>query len=1045
MPLSLPFRSIFLFSLLLSAALYPVSADTEARDGNAADRDGLYTESAGSESSYIFDHITQRDGLPNNAVSGIVQDRKGYLWFGTQNGLCRYDGSSFKTWEHDPFDDDSLPHNLIQAVYLDPDEPLLWLGTYEGLSCFNLDSETFTNYLSQKEGQALSNEIVTSMVKSGDGLLWVGTLDGLNLLNPRTGEVKIFRHDEERSGSLLHNTVRCLLLDGEARLWVGSYGGLDLYRPESGDFRHFRAETDSPGSLPSPYVMALCQSDDSGLWLGTWDGGAAFFDFATERVEKTLSVEGENIYLMKSDPSGEIWIGSWGGGLFRWSPEREQMNRFRPEPDDPYKLNQGIVYSFFRDRGGIYWIGTNGGGINKLNTQKKDFRFINHLTGDPDSLPSDKIRDIMIDAEGRYWVSTYNNGLWRFEGKPGNWKSRNWMPDDENPWSLSHHNVVDVIEDSRGRIWVGTLGGLARYSPGTNDFNPIPLKKFSATPGNEPIVYNICEDIDGTFWIGTNGSGLIHLSQDDRVLDTYLYDSDSPELSNNLVYSLFLDSQGRFWAGTNRGLNLFDRESGKFEFFYHNSGDRSTLSNNVITGIFEDSRKWIWISTSGGGVNVLEPGADGFRHVTRHDGLISNHVQTVQEDLDGRIWISTISGICVLDIGDMSIQIIDESDGIVAGEMYVGSTVDRRGGIYFSSSIGILRFDTAILHDNPNPPALWMNDIQVMGKSVSFLDALREGREIVLSWDQSFISFEFAALDFTSPLQNKYRFRMDGVDRTWLSNGTRNYVSYQNLRPGHYSFQVQASNSDGVWNETGLTVALYVKAPPWKQRWFIIIYIIAAILAIGLFSNLQANALLKKKLNTAETKSMDLQLMNDRLEMMAWRDGLTGLSNRRYFDLSLKNLWHLAVREGKWISLMMIDVDHFKAFNDTYGHQEGDIALKRTADLIRGIIRRESDAVCRYGGEEFTVLLFDTGIEEAKDLAESLLDRVREAAIPHESSSVRPILTLSVGISGFVPAAEQLPELLIEEADNALYDAKSSGRDRIVISGETAGEERNER
>ena len=286
---------------------------------------------------------------------------------------------------------------------------------------------------------------------------------------------------------------------------------------------------------------------------------------------------------------------------------------------------------------------------------------------------------------------------------------------------------------------------------------------------------------------------------------------------------------------------------------------------------------------------------------------------------------------------------------------------------------------------------------------------------------------------------------MDGIDRAWINSGTRNYVSYQNLPPGHYCFQVQASNNDGVWNEVGMTVPLYVKAPPWKQRWFIIFYIVAALFVIGFFSNLQANALLKKKLNTAETKSMDLQVMNDRLELMAWHDGLTGLSNRRYFDLSLNNLWHLSVREKKWISLMMIDVDHFKAYNDAYGHQEGDVALQKTAEIIRSIVRRECDAVCRYGGEEFTVLLFDTDLKEAGRLAGSLLERVRDAAIHHASSTSASFLTLSIGVSGCIPVSGQKSEALIEDADDAMYEAKKGGRDRVVVSRNCSGEVKDER
>jgi len=994
----------------------------------------LFGFSSAWGSPLIFDHLTQKDGLSNDSVSGIVQDRRGYLWFGTQNGLCRYDGKGFINYEHDPFNKNSLPHNLIQTLYLDPVDSCLWIGTYEGLSRFDLDTGEFHNFGAQgdSKGEVLSNEVVTSIVRDNKGNLWVGTLKGLNRLDLKTLRIQSYYYNEMEADSLLNDTIRSLFIDSRERLWIGSYGGLDLYNPENDHFEHFRSDMDGTESLQSPYVMSVCQADDYNLWIGTWDGGVSLMNPVSGKVIQHISVDG-NVYFVASDPTGDLWIGSWGNGLFRWSVSTQTLIHFAPDPYDPYKFNHGIAYSFLRDRGGVYWIGTNGRGVNKLNPNKKDFRFIAHMPNNSLSLPKDKVKHIMIDSQGRYWVATYSFGLWRFEGDPENWTVQHWMPDEENPWSLSHNNVSTVIEDSKGRIWVGSLGGLDRYNPETNDFDHIFLDRFGHVSGQEPIVYSLVEDVDGTFWIGTNGHGVIHWSETRGIMDVHTYIPGKTGLSNNLVFCQLVDSRGNLWVGSNLGLNLYNRETNEFSAFLHNNDDFSSISDNVITDLFEDSRGRLWIGTGGGGVNYLEPGASSFSHYTHVDGLSSNHVQAIEEDQQHRIWISTINGISILNPEDSSILNIDESDGITVDQMDNSSTTDKNGFIYFGSSEGVLKFDTAILYDNPHPPALWMNQVLIMGEPVPFVNSLNSGSDLVLNWQQSFISFEFAALDFTSPDQNQYRYMLEGLDKKWILSGNRNFAVYQNLSPGHYKFLVQGSNNDGVWNETSLVLPIYVKAPPWKQRWFIAIYLISAVMGFFLISNLRANFLLKKKLNQSENSRNNLQALNSKLEELAWVDALTGLSNRRYFDLSMNNLWHLAIRENKNITLMMIDVDHFKAYNDFYGHQMGDEALRITAGLIKSIMKRDTDAVCRYGGEEFTVLLFDTDIGEGESLCEALLERIRNEKIPHEGSSVASILTISIGLSGFVPEFEQLPNELVEEADQALYEAKNRGRDRYAV------------
>lgn len=990
----------------------------------------------------IFDHLTMQDGLVNNAVSGIIQDEKGYLWFGTQNGLTRYDGKGFKTFDNDPFDNSSLPHNQIQTLYKDPQDPYLWIGTYEGLSRFNLETWKFVNYTSDPDlnRHPLSNGIVTSIIRDSDGIIWVGTLEGLNRIDPVSDKIRVYHHRDEDDSSLLHETVRALELDDRNRLWVGTYGGLDLYDPLSDSFIHFKADRNKSEAIHSPYVMALRKGVNDLLWVATWDGGVSLFDTVNGKAVSHVPIEG-NAYLLYPEYSSSLWIGTWGNGLYRWNELNKQLEHYAADPDDPYKLNNGIIYSFLKDRSGLFWIGTNGGGINLLNSNKKDFRFLHHKKGDERSLPVDNIGIITKDRTGDLWVGTYSHGLWRFPGKDSDSTLHNWLPDEDDPFSLSHKNVHVILEDSRGSLWIGSLGGLDRFNAETEDFDHYSLIGDGIDEGLEPIIYDMVEDPDGTFWIGTYRKGVLHWSEEKGILASYSYETENPSLSNNLVMDLFMDSHADLWVGTNRGLNRFDRTTGTFEFFYHRIDDRKTLSSNYISVIFEDSSQNLWMGTDGGGLNLYDRKKNSFTYYSREDGLGSNHIRAILEDDWHRLWIGTINGMNILNPENGDILAIDTSDGIMAPKMDKGSFKGDDGSLFFSCREGILRFEPSILHDNHIPPQLWFNKIHVMEESISFQDYVNEGKVLILPWDRNYLSFEFIALDYTAPDRNLYRYKMEGLDREWVNSGNRNFASYSNLKPGEYTFKVMGSNNDGFWNSESLTFSIKILPPPWKQKWFILLYIALGILLFIFVSNLQANLLLKRKLKAAESSKMNLQVLNNRLEELAWKDSLTGLANRRFFDLSINNMWHLAVREKKQLSVMMIDVDFFKAYNDFYGHQMGDEALRKTAEVIRSILRRDTDAVCRYGGEEFTVLLFDMELKEAHALCEAMLTKMRRTEIPHKASSIAPYLTISIGLTGLVPDFDQDPEMLVQAADKALYKAKDNGRNRIEYYNPTELEE----
>ncbi len=986
--------------------------------------------SAAAEERVIFDHLTVMDGLVDNHVAGIVQDRNGYLWFGTQNGLNRYDGKSYRIYDNQPFNPNSLPHNQIQTLFLDPREPYLWIGTYEGLSRMSLDTEDFLNFTSDptRTEKPISDGIVIAIAKTPDGAIWAGTMNGLNRIEPGSWDITTYYHSDSDPDSLLHDTVRSLLVDQQGRLWVGSYGGLDLFDPETESFVHFKAEKGNPRSIQSSYIMALAEDPSGSLWIGTWDGGVSLFNPGTGVVTEQIPLE-ENVYLL-CPGEDSLWIGTWGGGLLKRNSAGGQIISYEGDSDDPYKMNHGIIYSFLKDRTGLYWIGTNGGGINILNPNKRDFRFISKNSRYP--LVEDIVRTILIDTNRDFWIGTYSNGVWRIPGRNSSSSYRNWMPSEE-AGSLAHRNVSAMAEDSKGNIWVGSLGGLDRYNRDTGGFDHFPLKGMGFDENLEPIIYEIVEDPDGSFWIGTYSSGVLHWTPENGILKRYFYDEDNPSLSNNLVNTILLDHQGGLWVGTNRGLNRYDRDRDRFDTYYHDSRNPESLSSNYISILYEDRFHTLWVGTDGGGLNRYDSDRDTFSAITRQDGLASNQILSILEDSHGHLWVGTKGGVNILLPDSLDLLTIDSSDGIMVHSLNSGAVSDG-DYLYFGSQGGVLRFEPTILMDNTTPPILSFNDIQVMGESIAYKQFLEDSLSLELPWDQNALTFEFIALDFTSPEKNLYRYRMEGLEEEWVSSSNRNYASYSNLKPGKYRFLVEAANNDGVWSETTLAFPIVINQPPWKQKWFILIYISIGALLFILFSNFQANLLLKKKLHDAESSRQNLEVLNSRLEELAWKDSLTGLANRRFFDLSLSNLWHLAAREQKHLSMLMIDVDFFKNYNDFYGHQKGDEALKETARIIRSIIRRESDAVCRYGGEEFSVLLFDMPLGDALTLSETLLEKVRQAAIPHEESSAAPYLTVSIGLTGLIPRSDRESGSLVKAADKALYKAKSHGRNRVEYS-----------
>jgi signal transduction histidine kinase/ligand-binding sensor domain-containing protein/CheY-like chemotaxis protein len=765
-----------------------------------------------------FGSITTHDGLTSSSVSKILQDSQGIIWMATQAGLNRYDGTEFTLFEHDPFNPNSLAHNLIQTMYLD-DEGVIWLGTYGGLNRFDPRNERFLPYIHDPdESGSLSNNVVVSIIRDSSGSIWVGTMNGLNRLDEESGSFSRYMPNMADNTSLPDKVVRSLELDGDGNLWVGTYGGLCRYRPESDDFEVFRADPQDSRSLPSPYVMTIIRDEQrpGRFWIGTWGGGVSSFDIASGRAE-TLKTGEKEVYQLLQDRLGRLWIGTWGGGLVLLDPRDGETLHLTSGKDSCLSgLAHDVVYSLFEDASGLIWIGTNGGGINTFADWENGYRFIVNDAENPASLASGKVEAIWEDNDGTIWIGVYSGGLNRYNPFDGTIERYLHNPDD--PMSLSNDIVNAIFRDSRGELWVGTNDGLNRYLPESGGFERIRADGSVWTPP-ENTIFELMEDSEGNLWLGTNSSGAVRYHVREGRYETFDFDPADPgSLSDDLVRTILEDRTGNIWVGTNNGLNLFLPESRTFRRYLHSPDNMKSLSSSNIRRLMQDSSGTLWIATSGGGLNRYHALDDSFTFISRRDGLLSNHIMGLVEKSAGEIWVSTNLGISILNTLGETFQTIDESSGLLSGELSSGLLLDSRDRLYVGGTKGLTRIDSLSEPREGYTPPVVLTDFEVLGQKRTAHtgpDGLFE--EIRLQYADNLISFRFAILDYSSPERNQYAYKLEGFDQEWVYAGRQNSVRYTNLNPGSYTLRVIGAGSRGNWNREGLVIPLRIAAPWWRS------------------------------------------------------------------------------------------------------------------------------------------------------------------------------------------------------------------------------------
>ncbi len=783
-----------------------------------------------------FKGISLEGGQCHSVVTAIFQDQRGFMWFGTRDGLCRYDGYRFTSYKNEPYDARTISNNYITSI-AENHSGTLWIGTNGGgLNRFDRQKETFSSYRHDPgDPRTISCDWVRALFTDSSGSLWVGTDRGL---------------DKLLAGEFIHysrDPVHCIYESPSMKdtLWIGTAGkGLIKFGMAGGASTRYRHDRQNPLSIGSNDITSICEDTADALWIGNETHGLDRLDVKGETFSH-YNLPDDRVMCLHKDRDGVLWIGTDGGGLCYLSRDGKgeiTFTHFKFNPLRPDGLRHNEVLCLYEDRGKVLWIGTDGRGLSYC--RKLPFLLYEKNPTLANGLNCNDVFALLEDRQGHIWVGTDEGGLNRYDPRDKTFTYYRHSPDDRR--SLSHDEVLSLCEDRAGLIWVGTDGGgLNRFDPVTNEFtryrpNPADTDSISGA-----FVCTIIEDRDGLLWIGTFQGGLNRLDRARQKFSHYRHDPGDPySLSHNSVRAICQSAvePDILWVGTRGGgINRFNRKTGRFNCFKHNPGDRNSLSSNDVLSIYEDSSGTLWIGTEGGGLSRFDRQGGTFKAWTEAGGFPNNTIYGILEGDNGYLWLSSNKGLIRFNPQTKKIKNYDASDGLQSKVFNIGAWHKGAGGcLYFGGINGFNVFKPTDVTDDEacaySPPVV-ITSFMVFNKKYNAENSTPEVKDIELNYKDNYVSFEFALLDFWAPAKNEYTYRLEGVDKGWRHVGIRNFASYTNLSPGTYNFRVHGKNHKGE-SSTEASLKLRIIPPFWKTWWFYILSLILFALASYLIIHL---------------------------------------------------------------------------------------------------------------------------------------------------------------------------------------------------------------
>ncbi len=820
----------------------------------------------------VFSNINIDDGLSGNVVFCVTQDEIGYIWIGTSSGLDRYDGVKFKHYHNNPFDSTSLSANLVQDIMHDS-KGRMWVSTRNGLNLYSRSGDNFQRFVvNEKDSAAIQNDDIWRSYEDRFGFIWLCTRrNGLIRLDTDEREFIQYKHDENDTTSISADRVTDIIEDNEGNLYVIAVSykefGLNKYNRESDLFLRVRnSELETS--------MNVVAKDEAGkFWLGSFEIGLVEYNTGNGK-HKLYPLPGGNHTIRSLILAREkkVWLGTSDGGVYKFDPLNKNFQFFLYDVNNANGISFQTIWDIYEDNRGTIWLGTFGGGVNIINPKQEIFNL--------DFIENIEIRNNLKDVtsflklkNGDLLIGTFGNGLF-IKRKD---LTENILPESNHSIKLLDNRINQIIQDKTGNIWIATVVAITVIDSNYNTIRIIEEGQTDRTLSSGAI-NDLLVDNKNNIWVATHNGLNILSNYTEKVKWLFHNKNDINSILRNHIYDLFLDSENLLWIATAGGVSSLSADRKEYTHYIASLSIENTISSNFITNITEDENKDIWISTLGGGVNRIERVTGKITSFDESNGLADNRASSIICGNDSTLWIGTKGGLSRLNTKNQNIANFYDVQGLSSNEFSGNAAYKSDDGRIFLGSIkGFNSFHPEQIASTANEGRLILTNFKLFNKDYKFEHCVEDIEKIELNYEQNFFTFEFSLLDYTYPVKNRYKYKLEGVDIDWIDAGNRNHADYTSIDPGEYIFRVIAANSENIWTKNELHVALVIY-PPYYQTWWFIILVIITILFI-LFG------IYKYRIHQINK----LQMLRDNIHKNLHDELGSTLTSINYFARALKN------------------------------------------------------------------------------------------------------------------------------------------------------------
>jgi streptogramin lyase/DNA-binding CsgD family transcriptional regulator len=824
-------------------------------------------------SAFNFDHLTIEEGLSHNTILSLEQDRNGYIWIGTQNGLNKYDGYTFDlllSLNNDEDIDGFIGKN-ISALFEDSNGNL-WVGTKRwGINFKPRESNRFVNLSKSEAFFAIWDTEISSFYEDKEGNIWIATIGkGLLKYDPKT---KLSASYTSSNSDLKSNTIFEVLEDNDGLIWIASEGpGILSLSPFNGGItQYYGADSENPAI--DGYRKSLFLDGDE-LWIGTEGTGVYRMNIYT-KIYKHYKEGIDDVNLNSSIirdilvlDSSSVYIATDGGGLNILNLDTDKIIKSTNESNNPYSINSNALYCFLKDESDNIWIGTYNGGINILKKDKTWFELYSPQTVAKKILDQRSVLCITEDKQKNIWIGTDGGGINKLEPINDGYNYSSYKVDPQNNNSISGNVVKSIFEDSRGDLWFGTFAkGLNKFDSKTQKIDRI----VSGVEGIENFnIWTIDESNNGDLWFGTIGNGLFSLDRNNNF-KSYTHNEGLGSIASNNISIIKFDNKNRLWVGTSEdGLSLMESGQEEFVSYSYNRKISNAISNDEIRSIYQDSKDRIWVGTEGGGLNLYNEEKKSFSVITKEDGLIANSIMGIEEDEFGRLWISTFEGISIYDVENKKFRNFDFHTVNNSNQFnQMAICKNANGKMFFGGINGMNAIYPKDVKINTKKKAFKFTKLEILNELIEvdkkynyrviLKKPIEDADEIHLGYQDKTFTIYFSSFNYTDSQDEKFEYKMEGFDVDWIKSiKGQHSVTYTNLDPGNYIFKIR--------NENNLSqIAIKIRPPFWESIWFKLVSLISIIIAVLTtvwFIMKRKEEEHKKEMLVAEKEILELQNIN---------------------------------------------------------------------------------------------------------------------------------------------------------------------------------------